>query len=458
MMNMEKSLSRQIAEFAVGLKYEDLPENVVLEVQRYLYDSIGCAYGGYWTKDVNIIKDIYEKMGGSEEATLIGFGKKMPAVNATLVNSLMIRALDFNDIYWKEDPSHPSDIIPAALSAGELTGAPMKDVITAIVLAYEFEQRLCEFAKPGVRERKWHHATLTQFVSPIVAGKVLGLTVDQMVNAIGINGCHNHTIGCPTAGKLTMMKNTVDPMATQTGVFAALMAQKGYSGTEAVFEGKEGFMDVFGPEWDIDALVGGLGGKYKILECSMKAFPTEALTHTHITATLKTIVGNDIPYDQVEEVTVTTIARACDILFDPHKYRPESRETADHSLPYCIAAAIVDRKITTASFSDEKLKDPRIWEVIDRIKGEASKEFEAMFPAKQPSRVKVKTKDGRMFEEYLEYPKGDPREPMTMEDLDNKFKALSERLLSADRQKAIKDIVFSCQNMTANAFMESLKV
>ncbi|MDD4051234.1 MAG: MmgE/PrpD family protein, partial [candidate division Zixibacteria bacterium] len=406
---MDKSISRQIAEFAVNLKFEDLPERVVHEVKRYLYDSVGCAYGGYHTRDVNILRDIYLGMEGRDEATLIGFGDRIPAVNATLVNSLMIRALDFNDIYWKEDPSHPSDLIPAALAAGELAEASMKDVIVAIVLAYEFEQRLCEFAVPGVRERKWHHATLTQFVSPIVAGRLLGLTVDQMVHAIGISGCHNHTIGCPTAGKLTMMKNTVDPMAVQSGVMAALMAKRGYTGTEAVFDGKEGLMDVFGPEWAVEKLVGGLGKNFKILECGMKAFPTEALTHTHITAALKAVTKNNIDYDQIDRVTVTTIARACDILFDSHKYRPESRETADHSLPYCLAAALVDHKITTQSFSDEKMKDPRIWEVIDKIKGEASVEFEKMFPAKQPSRVVVKTKDGREFSEYLEYPKGDPR-------------------------------------------------
>lgn len=456
--SMETTVSRQIAEFAVNLKYEDLPENVILEAKRYLYDSLGCAYGGYRTRDVNILRDIYYAMAGKPEATVIGFGDKIPAVNATLVNSLMIRALDFNDIYWKQDPSHPSDIIPAALSVGEMTDADMKAIIVAIVLAYEFEQRLCEFAVPGVRERKWHHATLTQFVSPIVAGKVLGLLVDQMVNAIGISGCHNHTIGCPTAGKLTMMKNTVDPMAVQSGVMAALMAQKGYSGTQAIFEGKEGLMDVFGPEWDMDKLIGGLGGRFKILDCSMKAFPTEALTHTHLTATLKVIRENDIQYDQVEQVKITTIARACDILFDPHKYRPESRETADHSLPYCVAAAIVDRKVTTQTFSDEKLKDPRIWEVIDKIKGEASVEFERMFPAKQPSRVVIKTKDGREFSEYLEYPKGDPREPMTLEDLEIKFNALSSGLLATERQKKIKDMIFSCEKSKARSFMSDLGV
>ena len=477
---MNKSISRQMAEFAVSLKFADLPEEVVNEVKRYMYDSIGCAYGGYHTKDLNIIRDIYIDIGGKDDATVLGFGDKLPAVNATLINSLMVRALDFNDIYWKDDPSHPSDIIPAAWAVGELVNANMKDVIVAIVLAYEFEQRLCLFAKPGVRERKWHHATLTQFVSPIVAGKLLGLTVDEMVHAIGISGCHNHTIGCPTAGKLTMMKNTVDPMAVQSGVFAALMAQKGFSGTEKVFEGKEGFMDAFigwnakdeslkptdmegrdgvsSWSWDIDALVGGLGDSYKIMECGMKAFPTEALTHTHLSCVLNAMIGNNLEYSDVKEVKVTCFAQAYDILFDPTKYRPESRETADHSLPYCMAVAMVDKKITTDSFSDEKLNDPRIYEVIDKIIGEPSQEFEKMFPAKQPSRVVLTTNDGRMFEEYLEYPKGDPREPMTMDDLENKFNSLAGDKFDASAKKQLKETIFNCEEMNAVEFMETLNV
>ena len=116
---MEKSIARVISEFSVGLLFADLPQEVVHEVKRYMYDSIGCAYGGYHTRDVNIIRDIYLDMGGTGEATVIGFGDKLPAVNVTLINSLMVRALDFNDIYWKEDPSHPSDIIPAAWAVGE---------------------------------------------------------------------------------------------------------------------------------------------------------------------------------------------------------------------------------------------------------------------------------------------------------------------------------------------------
>jgi len=287
---------------------------------------------------------------------------------------------------------------------------------------------------------------------------MLGLTVDQMVNAVGINGCHNHTIGCPTAGRLTMMKNTVDPMAVQSGVFAALMAQRGFTGTEAVFEGKEGLMDVFGPDWEPEILTEGLGESWRILQCSMKAFPTEALTHTHITATLKAVIENDIQPEAIERVVVTTIARACDILFDPHKYEPDSRETADHSLPYCLARAILDRKITTRTFDDEKINDPRLKEIIHRIKGEASVEFERMFPAKQPSRVTIHTKDGAEYSVYLEYPKGDPREPMTMEDLEHKFNSLAGDKIASKDLEELKEMIFGCEEISVRDFMGQLVI
>ncbi len=453
------SISREIARFSLGLRYEDLPANVINEVKRYLYDSIGCAYGGYQTHDVGMVRKIYDEMGGKAEATVIGSGKKIPAYNATFLNSLMVRALDFNDIYWKEDPSHPSDIIPVALAVGEREGKSAKEVIAAIVLAYEFEMRLCEFAVPGVRERKWHHATLTQFVSPVVAGYLMDLTEDQLVNAIGISGSHNLTLGAVTAGQLTMMKNTVDPMASQSGVMAALMAREGYSGTEQIFEGKEGLMQTLGPDWNIDKLVGNLGERFKILDCSMKAFPTEALTHSHISATLKVIVENDIKPDDIAEVTVTTIARAVDILFDEEKYNPSSRETADHSLPYCIAAAIVDRKITTDQFTDRRIQDPAIKAVLRKIKGEASEAFERAFPAKQPSKVRVKLNDGREFAAQLDYPKGDPREPMTEADLDNKFASLCSAVLSSERQQEIKRAIWDLESFDqVTGFMKLLKV
>jgi len=178
-----------------------------------------------------------------------------------------------------------------------------------------------------------------------------------------------------------------------------------------------------------------------------------------LTATLKLVKENDIQPEDIEEVVVTTIARACDILFDPHKYEPDSRETADHSLPYCIAAAIVDWQVTVNSFSDEKLHDRRIRDVIHKIRGEASLEFEKMFPAKQPSKVVIRTQNGKTVSQYLEYPKGDPREPMSDEDIAVKFNALSVAVLSPNRQVDIREAVRHFESFeNISDFMNQLKV
>ena len=162
---------------------------------------------------------------------------------------------------------------------------------------------------------------------------------EQIQHAIGISASRHATLGAVTAGKLTMMKNTVDPMATQSGVLAALMAEKGYTGPEHVVDGKEGLTHCFGPAWKLNLLTDGLGESWRITQCGMKAFPTEALTHTPISAVLDIVKSNDLKPEQVEKVQIRSLARAADILSDPSKYDPQSKETADHSLPYVIAAA-----------------------------------------------------------------------------------------------------------------------
>ncbi len=439
------SIARQWAEFAVSLKYEDLPPEVVHHAKRFLFDSIGCALGGFQAHDVQIAHEVYKSLEGKPEATVFGSGLRTSSYYAAFLNSLMIRVLDYNDIYWRQDPSHPSDIIAAPLALGESEHRSGRDLIAAIVLAYEFEQRLCEFAIPGLRERKWHHASLTQLASPVAAGKMLGLSVDQMVNAIGISGCHNMTLGAVTAGKLTMMKNTVDPLAVQSGVIAALLARGGYTGPEQIFEGKEGLMDTLGGEFAPEILTEGLGESYRIAECAMKAFPTEALTHSPITAALKLVKQHNIVPEEVKSITVKTIARAVDILADPSKYHPDSKETADHSLPYCIAVAVADRTVTTAQFAESKLKDPRVLSLLPLVKAVAEPEFEKLFPEKKPAEVIIETERGR-FSERVDFPKGDPREPMTDEELTEKFVGLTQDVLSENRRKRITDAIWQVEN------------
>jgi len=373
----------------------------------------------------------------------------------------MIRVMDYNDIYWKQDPSHPSDIIPAAMAAAERAGRSGRDLLVGIALAYEFEQRLCEVSYPGVREIGWHHATLTAAASPIAAGRMLGLTAEQIQHAIGISASRHCTTGSVTAGKLTMMKNTVDPMATQSGVIAALLAEKGYTGPEHVLDGKEGFSHVFDTEWKFSILTDGLGESWRILQCGMKFFPTEALTHAPISATLDLVNGHDLAADEVETVTIYSLARAADILADPSKYDPRTKETADHSLPYVIAAAVADRQVTPIQFTNAKIMDEKIRAQLPKVKVIADPEIEAVFPELQRVRVVIRTTDGREVTKELDYPKGDPRNPLTNDEISGKFRALAEgiattadveRMQSAiDRTEKFDDVREFMAELTVNS-------
>ena len=420
------TVTRTMAEWAASVTYEDLPTEVVTEAKRFLMDSVGCALGGAQQHDVHIARDVLDECAGKGDATVLVTGERWDPVSASLLNALMILVMDYNDIYWKQDPSHPSDIIPAAMAAAERAGRSGRDLLVGIALAYEFEQRLCETSFPGVREIGWHHATLTAAAAPIAAGRMLGLTPEQIQHAIGISASRQCTTGSVTAGKLTMMKNTVDPMATQSGVLAALLAEKGYTGPEHVLDGKEGFSHVFSTDWKFDILTDGLGESWRILQCGMKFFPTEALTHAPISATLDLVIDNDLSADEVESVTIYSLARAADILADPSKYDPRSKETADHSLPYVIAAAVADRQVTPLQFTDAKIMDERIRAQLNKVKVIADPEIEAVFPELQRVKVVIRTTDGRELTEQLDYPKGDPRNPLTDAEIAGKFTALAD--------------------------------
>jgi len=432
------NVSLAMAKWAASTTYEDLPAEVVTEAKRYLMDSVGCALGGAQQHDVHMARKVLTEIAGSGDATVLVTGEKMDPVSASLLNSLMIRVMDYNDIYWKQDPSHPSDIIPAAMATAERAGGSGKDLILGIALAYEFEQRMCEASFPGVREIGWHHATLTAAVSPIVAGRMLGLNAEQIQHAIGISASRHCSTGSVTAGKLTMMKNTVDPMATQSGVLAALLAEQGYTGPEHVLDGKEGFSHVFDTEWKFNILTDGLGDSWRIMQCGMKFFPTEALTHAPISATLDLIIDNDLTPDDVETVTIYSLARAADILADPSKYDPRSKETADHSLPYVIAAAVAERQVTPLQFTDNKIMDPTIRAQLNKVKVIADPEIEAVFPELQRVRVVIQTTDGREFEKKLDFPKGDPRNPLTDAEIAGKFSALAEGIATPDDVQRIQ--------------------
>jgi 2-methylcitrate dehydratase len=437
----------KLAEWASKLRFDDLSPEAVHAAKLFLFDSFGCALGGSHQHDVQIMLKHFRAMGGKKTCTCFVSGFQTNPVDAAFLNALMIRAMDYNDIYWKADPSHPSDIIPGPLAICEMLELGGRELILGTIIAYEIEMRLCEFGAPGIREYGWHHATLTAIAAPIAAGAVLGLAPEEIQQAIGISASPAMCLGAVTAGKLTNMKNTVDPLATRRGVEAALLAQRGYSGPEHLIDGKESFTHCFGKfggKFHLDMLTEHLpsstGDHYKVIDCGMKSFPIEALSHAPLTAMMKIVkekLNGKVSADDVAEIKVEVIARAADILGDPAKYRPTSKETADHSLPYSLAVGLVDGMVTPLQFKEERIRDPKLPGVMDKIKVVPNDEFESLFPKFQPSRVTIRMNDGRSFDQRVDVPKGDPRDPMTEEEIAVKFNALGEEVVG---RKACKDL------------------
>ncbi len=435
---MVKTISGKMAEFASSLKWDEIPENAINETKRFLLDSMGCALAAVKFEDMLAMQRYIEFLGGTEQATLIGSGVKTNAANAGLMNGLLIRALDYNDIYWEQDPSHPSDMIGAALACAELNQKSGKEALIAILIGYELEMRWCHAASPGIREVGWHHASLTQFVSPLVAGRLCNLNEDQMVSAIGISGSSHFTLGGVVAGHLTNMKNMADPLAAQSGIHAALMAVQGLQGPAQVIEGKEGLIEVLNNvKWDTDILTRTLGTDFWVTRCGYKAYPTEALTHQPISAAIQVCSDHQISAENIETVVVETTTRGADILSDPSKYHPDTKETADHSLPYVIAAAIADGSVFPGTFLEEKLFDPRIRMLLPKIKVIADPEIDRMFPLVKRARVHITDKKGKTFSAQVDHARGSPQNPMSDDELIGKFRANSGSLISRQRQDEI---------------------
>ena len=448
-----------MAQWALDLQFEDIPEKSIWEAKRFLLDSMGCALAAVNNEDMEAMYRFTEKLGGTPEASVIGREYKTNASNAALMNCLLTRAMDYNDIYWEEDPSHPSDLIGAALAAGEVNGKSGKEVLEAIIVNYELMLRWCHAAHPGVREIGWHHASLVQFVSPVVAGKLYDLDLDQMVAAVGISSSSHFTLGGVVAGHLTNMKNTAAPLASQAGVIAAMIAKENYSGPVEVFEGKEGVFEVIDSvEWRPEWVLKDLGKEFMITKCAYKAFPTEALTHQPISAAMQVCQEHNLTAEDINKILVETTVRGADILSDPSKFKPKTKETADHSLPYVVAAAVADGNVLPSSFSDEKLKDPRIWGLLGKIKVVADPEIDAIFPGVKRARVTITNNEGQSFTAQVDNAKGSPLNPMSDEEIVSKFRANAGAVLSVDQQDKVIDLTWRFDELEEiGSYMELLR-
>lgn len=460
-------LADRLAEYGRSLRYRDLPDAVVHEVKRRVLDSLGCALGAWNSRPGVVARRIAQAVRQPQGATLWGTGHKTLPELATFANGGLVRYLDFNDTYLSKEPAHPSDNIPAILAVGEAVQASGKQVILAITLAYEIQCRLCDAA--ALRPRGWDHVTYGPFSSALGAAKLLQLSREQTVQAINLAGVSNVALRQTRVGDLSMWKACAFSNAARNGVFAAVLAQLGMTGPSPIFEGEKGFMKLVSGQLEPapfaaepgqapgsmgtdpggrGSVLGSQSPGFKILDTYIKHYPVEYHAQTAVEvalalrAELITAEGTRV-IEQVTDVEIGSYDVAIEIIGrDPEKWRPTTRETADHSFPYCVAAALLDGRITLQSFGPKRLQDPALRELMKKTRVVQQPDFVRRYPQTMPTRITVKTESGKTYMSQVDVPVGHPNNPMSDRDVEAKFRRLAAGRLSRSRIDRLLEFVW----------------
>src|SRR4051794_40215705 len=388
---MSETLADRLASFALNTRYEDLPGAVVIEARRRLLDAFGCAAGALGEPAPSIARRAASRIGSEPGAALMGGGRSS-ADWAAFANGVHIRYLDCNDTYLSLEPAHPSDNWAAVMAAGEHAGADGRSWIAAAAVAYEVQCRLCDAA--SIRARGWDHTTYGSLSAALAAAKLLGLSHAQSVHALGIAGTTGTALRLTRAGELSMWKGCAFAHAARNGVFAAMLAREGMTGPAPLFEGDMGFCQQVSGPLSVERLGGPAAADWMLPKTSIKFVPAEYHSQSAIAAAFELRPQIRDP-SQIATIEIATFRTAVEIIGrDPEKWRPRTRETADHSLPYCTAVAIVDGAITAAQFAPGRLADPALLDLVSRTRVVEDPDLTAGYPAGIPNRVRVTLDDG----------------------------------------------------------------
>ncbi len=477
-------IADRLAEYTQSLCYDHLHADVVHEVKRRVLDSLACAFGAWNAEPCRIARRIGRSVSVPNGATLWGTAHRTLPDLAAFTNGTLVRYLDFNDTYLSKEPAHPSDNLAAILAVGEAVRASGKRVILAAAVAYEVQCRLCDAA--ALRPRGWDHVTYGPLSSALAAAKVFKLSVEQTVQAVNLAGVANVALRQTRVGDLSMWKACAFANAARNGVFAATLARQGMTGPAPIFEGTKGFMELVSGPLDLPAF-GGEGGQaprglaprsgacppsegsqspaFKILDTCIKHYPVEYHAQSAVEAAL--VVREELLNKEgrtalagITEIEVGSYDVAIEIIGrDPEKWRPSTRETADHSMPYCVAAALLDGTVTVGSFEPKRLSDPKLRALMQKVRVVEQDEFIGWYPKAMPTRVTVRTASGNEYVKQVDYPLGHPRHPLSDREIEEKFRSLAAGLFARARAGQVIDMVWRLESLEdVGKLMPLLKV
>jgi 2-methylcitrate dehydratase PrpD len=443
-----QTYAEKLAAFAVACRFEDLPADVVAIAKQSIMDNIGCMLAAHDIESVKIVVDMVRSFGGAEQASIMGHWNKVPAPWAAYCNGVADHSIELDDhISHIHSLNHPGVVsVPPALALGEQMQVSGKDFITAVVLGYEITCRINRTVPPGFEnfERGFHGTAITgPFGAAVLSGKLLGLAADQVATAMGI-------IGSLSAGSTeykrsgAWTKRMHAGNASKNGILAALLARSGFSGPHTVLEGRHGFLNsYFGKgNYDLSVLTAELGVSWEIRNILYKPFACAGLLHSPATAALALKNEHGITADEIAKIEIRTSGKMIPEFGEPYELKTSPKVVVDaqFSLPFTVALIFCNGSAMVDDYTETHIADERIRTVARKVEIIADPEIEKVWPKEEPSEVTVHTIDGRVLTQRVPCAKGSLQNPMTLDDLVEKYKLLAAKVLSD--KKILRSIEF----------------
>jgi 2-methylcitrate dehydratase PrpD len=428
-----RGVTRKLARHAATLRYEALPPALVDMIKQCVLDTLGVSIGASTlAPEAAILADYVKALGGVPEATILGFGGRAPAPWAVFVNGSLGHMLDYDDL---GESGHPSIVtIPVALAVAEkLGGVSGRDLITAVAAGTDVMTRLTQAidVPDWTMTEGWFATQLMGFLAgAATAGRLLGLDVEQMENALGIGFNQMSGSRQMAVGAATHMRAMQAGFSGQGAILAAELAQRGIIGSKEIVEGRYGFFRTYirGREPDWNAIVDGLGTRFPLIEKhGFKVWPACAYTRPTNAATLYLRERHGLKPEDIESITIVGGTGGTQLLSEPLelKRRPQVSIDGKYSIPFTTAVMMVKGNVTLHDYTEEGLRDPRVLAMADRV---------SYRPAAGPpggrggssdiskTSVEIVTRDGRVLAHRPDGVPGDPKHPVSWEHLEAKFR------------------------------------
>jgi 2-methylcitrate dehydratase PrpD len=448
------TVARELAHYITQTKFSDLPEEVVGQTKMCILDWIGAALPGIRQKPARMLLEVVKTSGGNPESTIIGDGRKTSCLNAALVNGTISYAVKLDQSSPRGSTIHPQPpMLPAALAVAEWKKLSGKEFLVAVLLGFDLETRVAMAVNPSHMGERGFHTTGTcgTFGALAAAAKLLRLKENQVVNALGIAGTQAAGL---TAAIETFSRCLHAGKAAYNGLLAAMLAQKGFSGPEAIFEGEGGFCRALANTYDLKKITDGLGSQYLIRDQRFVRYVTCGAMHAAIDAVIELTKENEIAPGQIEEIDARTFPITLELCGRVRE--PRTFFDAQFSLPFALAVAATDGQVSIGQLTPRKFNDPGIMDLAKRVKGSVDPEFAAggytgtgdLF---QSAKVTIRTKGGKEYHRQVNLHKGSPQNPFTEEELIKKFRSLASTVLPKPKVEGIVNSVEKLEEVDSMA-------